>query len=258
MARPKLSGKGRGGGAARPRPRNVPQQPSLPQTPSPPRSVRADSYPPAPGDMLDPEPLPDGGAIDWTAQLSRHDPNDQPLPRYGHSHDSALQRYDSPHSSIRSGSSSARHRLSPPYNGSEATLVAPSDEVSLLQMGDSASNYYGDNEKLGPVASSASFLAVPELRQRQASSVMPAGPGGFIGGFGYPTGRYSSAMSVASSDREATSEAWIKRQRIKPGRAKTKKVKLTKGRFITEFGMTPLRFFSGIRLTSFAQTYLLL
>jgi hypothetical protein len=99
-------------------------------------------------------------------------------------------------------------------------------------MGDSASNYYGDNEKLGPIASSASFLAVPELRQRQGGSVVPGGPGGFLDA----AARYSSAMSVASSDREATSEAWIKRQRIKPGRAKTKKVKLTKGRFITEFG----------------------
>lgn len=109
--------------------------------------------------------------------------------------------------------------------------MAPSDEVSLLQMGDSASNYYADNEKLGPVGSSASFLTVPELRQRQGTSVMSGGIGGFD-----PNARLSSAMSVASSDREATSEAWIKRQRIKPGRAKTKKVKLTKGRFITEFG----------------------
>ena len=237
MARPKLGGKGRGGGASRPRPRNAPQQANAPQTPSPPRSIRQDSYPPAPTDMLDPDPVQDGGGIDWTEQLSRHDPNDQPLPRYGHSNESTLQQYDSPHSSVRSGSSSARHRLSPPYNGSEATLVAPSEEGSLLHMGDSASNYYGDNEKLGPIASSASFLAVPELRQRQGGSVVPGGPGGFLDA----AARYSSAMSVASSDREATSEAWIKRQRIKPGRAKTKKVKLTKGRFITEFGTLFIR-----------------
>ncbi|KAK9894719.1 glycosyltransferase family 2 protein [Cystobasidium minutum MCA 4210] len=42
-------------------------------------------------------------------------------------------------------------------------------------------------------------------------------------------------MSVVSTDREATSDAWVRRQCIKPGRAKTKKVKLTKGRFIAEY-----------------------
>lgn len=231
MVRSRLGSKSKGAGG-RPRPSNVPQVPPVPQAPSPPRSIaRADSYPlPLPPDAGEIEQLPDHGVIDWTAQLAHI----QPLPRYGHSPESGPQRYGSPHSSIRSGSSTGRHRLSPPYNGSEATLVAPFDDVSLLQMGDSASNYYADNEKLGPVASSASFLTVPELRQRQGTSVMSGGVGGFD-----PFARHSSALSVASSDREATSEAWIKRQRIKPGRAKTKKVKLTKGRFITEFGQWP-------------------
>lgn len=130
------------------------------------------------------------------------------------------------------------------FNASETTLTngafndgssftggfPPSDEGSSLY--DEKYGYSGGSA--APAANS--FLAVPELRQRQMST-SSNGLSAFIGGFGDPNAhRYSSAVSVASSDREATSEAWIRRQRIKPGRAKTKKVKLTKGRFIAEFG----------------------
>ena len=141
---------------------------------------------------------------------------------------------DSPPMSGRSYSGNVR--FGP--NSSESTLI--DESVSGYQTvlpEDSASNLvnrnYMDEKPYNQGGSNNNFLAVPEpqLRQRLPSYA----PGRYPGGFD-PNARYSSAVSVASSDREATSEAWIKRQRIKPGRAKTKKVKLTKGRFIAEFG----------------------
>lgn len=105
----------------------------------------------------------------------------------------------------------------------------PNDSSSTLN-----DEKYGDFGN-GDIVPAASFLSVPEPRRR----VKTSGDSDFIGGFGDPSSRLSSALSVtssSSSDREATSEAWIKRQRIKPGRAKTKKVKLTKGRFIADYG----------------------
>lgn len=75
--------------------------------------------------------------------------------------------------------------------------------------------------------------AADQLRQRMPSVMGSASD--FLGRFD-PNDRFSSSMSVVSSDREASSDAWVRRQRIKPGRAKTKKVKLTKGRFIAEYG----------------------
>lgn len=272
MARPKL-GRSTSGKKANARPRNPPnqsQQASSSRRVSPP--VESLSYPPAPAPD---EGLDDGVASLAPSDNRRHDStatgtgqwsvfqnqmNEETIsiPENQHQHafhngnadpydssNPSLRRFDSPPASVRSSSASSlnpngnqRLQQSPMYGadsvyGSESTLVP--DNASSLQYGDSASNYYTDNEKLGPVGNSASFLAVPEMRHRQGASVMAGGPGAFVGGFD-PTERFSSVGSVASSDREATSEAWVKRQKIKPGRAKTKKVKLTKGRFIAEFG----------------------
>ena len=149
--------------------------------------------------------------------------------------------YDSLPASEHSYSNNSRVRFSPPdgYESSESTLIDESTSgYQTVLPEDSASNLinrnYHEEKPYYQANSSNTFLAVPELRQRQTSYVSP---GKYPGGFN-PNARYSSAVSVASSDREVTSEAWIKRQRIKPGRAKTKKVKLTKGRFIAEFGET--------------------
>ena len=262
MARPKL-GRSASGKKANGRSRNAAQRAS-----PPPESL---SYPPAPAPDEGMDDLasmrgsdrhrPDStatGTGQWSVfqnemseeTLDGRDGRD--YPRASMRSDSAesygtaplsIRRFESPRpDSLRSNSASS---FGPsdgrqPYGGqgsaygSDSTLVP--DSASALQYGDSASNYYMDNEKLGPVgANTASFLAVPDLRQRQGDSVMAGGPGAFVGGFD-PTSRFSSAHSVASTDREATSDAWIKRQKIKPGRAKTKRVKLTKGRFITEYG----------------------
>lgn len=75
--------------------------------------------------------------------------------------------------------------------------------------------------------------AAAQLRQRMPSVIGSASD--FLGRFD-PNGRFSSSMSTVSMDRDATSDAFFKRQRINPKRAKTKKVKLTKGRFIAEYG----------------------
>lgn len=172
----------------------------------------------------------------------------------------ARAHYDSPTGST---GSAGRVRWSPPVlqNSSETTLInnnADYDDAksgyyaSTLMPDDSASNliprHGGLDEKSynNPFYAtqqnnnSVNFLAVPNapgLRSRQGSLADSVyGPGGFGGGFN-PNARFSSAMSViSSSDQENTSDAWARRQKIKRGRAKTKKVKLTKGRFITEYG----------------------
>lgn len=148
-----------------------------------------------------------------------------------------LRNYDSPNGS-------GKVRFSPPadgYSSSQSTLINEYDDrqsgyhASTLLPEDSASNLNSNPYSYdGNQAGGTGFLSVPNVRSRQPSFAGSGlGPGGFSSGM---DPRYSSAISVASSDKEATSDAWVRRQRIKPGRAKTKKVKLTKGRFITEYG----------------------
>ena len=155
--------------------------------------------------------------------ISRYEPSPQPAPRTQGPIAAARVRYASQTDDDRPLASSYK---------SNASLGSFAD--------DSSSFTYAEKEKSigeADVVPAPSFLSVPAPRRRQAAP-SSSDDGSFIGGFGDPTARLSSALSVTSSasDREATSEAWIRRQRIKPGRAKTKKVKLTKGRFIADYG----------------------
>lgn len=199
----------------------------------------------------------DSGGTQYSRSAPREslatDASGQPNVRFTNaSYGNSLRRFDSPPASVYSDLSQLRH-TAPYAMMSDSTLVnepGPFDSVSQRgsdsTIGRGNRSAFDEKSVVGYAPSIApsnagskynnpGFLAVPELRQRQPS--IAGSTADFVGGFGFdPNGRFSSAMSVASSDREVSSDAWVRRQRIKPGRAKTKKVKLTKGRFITEYG----------------------
>jgi hypothetical protein len=143
-------------------------------------------------------------------------------------------------------------------------LVGPNDSVSQVGMNSNNNSsmrrrdegesrglrnprYDEDDEKTLYASSGASSTkssnygnggAMPDLRQRQPSIFAGNTTDSFIGGFtdGSLAAFSSAAASSISTGKEATSDAWVRRQKIKPGRVKTKRVKLTKGRFIAEYG----------------------
>lgn len=136
--------------------------------------------------------------------------------------DTALLSEPGPFDSVsqRGGTISDRYRASPASRSSSTDEKGPGN-----------AKYAPSVPSRGPTTfQQAAYES--DLRQRMPSVMGNASD--FLGTFDQDY-RFNSSMSMIS-DREATSEAWIKRQRIKPGRAKTKKVKLTKGRFIAEYG----------------------
>lgn len=161
----------------------------------------------------------------------------------------------SPHPSVYSSLSHSK-RSAPYATMNDSLLLAepgPFDSVSQRgppseygpggrglgrsQTYDETASIRGYVPSLPPDSSQTGFRGGPpnaeQLRHRLPSVMGSASD--FLGRFD-PNDRFTSSMSVVSTDREATSDAWVRRQCIKPGRAKTKKVKLTKGRFIAEYG----------------------
>lgn len=184
-------------------------------------------------------------------------------PEYNVSFAHPARNGSSPPDSVYSDLSQLK-RTAPYAMMSDATLLnEPGPFDSISQRGVAMSDYSNtrpmkrafesdDNSRRGyaPSApprgnsSNASFRQAAsdsQFRQRMPSVMGSASE--FLDGFD-PDDRFSSSMSMVS-DREATSEAWFQRQRIKPGRAKTKKVKLTKGRFIAEYGKRSLIYIGG-------------
>lgn len=182
-------------------------------------------------------------------------------PRYNVSLGPPSRNYSSPPES--SFSNSSQSKRSAPYDlhsdNSSLSEPGPSDSVSQRcamitdyrrtpprsrtgEMGRDYAPAVGPIRKNTLAPSFQPYAFDSNMRQRMPSVMGNASD--FLGGFD-PDARFNSSMSVIS-DREATSEAWVNRQRIKPGRAKTKKVRLTKGRFIAEYGKS---FFSSFQIS---------
>jgi hypothetical protein len=156
-------------------------------------------------------------------------------PRYNVSLGPPLRTGSSPPESVYSDSSRVKRSAPHGLLNDNASLDEPGPLDSVSQRGGTISDHHRTplptrQNTLNPRFQQSTFDS--NIRQRMPSVMGSASD--FLGGFD-PDARFNSSMSVIS-DREATSEAWVKRQRIKPGRAKTKKVKLTKGRFIAEYG----------------------